>query len=390
MKKIFLAAILALAAIVLTVLLWIFAALRNLPDVSALKRYRPAAAAEVLDRDGGVLAHCYDSKLRIWTPIAAIPKVVIQAVVIAEDDTFFGHHGVNYQATWDALIVDVQRKKFSRGGSTITQQMIKNVFLSKEKTLARKVREFVLARKAEEILSKRRILEIYLNEVEWGDDIYGIEAASRYYFDKIPSELTAGEAALLAGMLPNPHYYEPFKRPEKARRRQKQVLFNMRQARLLTEEEYRSALDAPVVLRQEGSGRFDFSAFKTGGGKACYQQALEQTLLALYGEQALYRGGLRIRTTLDRTLQDDLRRWEESSRDRNLDPPEKVVVVKKDNTIRAIVCGADREEEVRSKLTPPGLMVSIYDYDTAVVSPDSIEREQIILPQPPRDKQKER
>ncbi|HSB34745.1 MAG TPA: transglycosylase domain-containing protein [Nitrospirota bacterium] len=388
MKKIFLAAILAFAAIVLTILLWIFAALRNLPDVSALKRYRPAAAAEVLDRDGGFLAHCYDRKLRIWTPIAAIPKVVIQAVVIAEDDTFFGHHGVNYQATWDALVVDVQRKKFSRGGSTITQQMIKNVFLSKEKTLTRKVREFVLARKAEEILSKRRILEIYLNEVEWGDDIYGIEAASRYYFDKIPSELTAGEAALLAGMLPNPHYYEPFKRPEKARRRQKQVLFNMRQARLLTEEEYRSALDAPVVLRQEGSGRFDFSALKTGSGKACYQQALEQTLLALYGEQALYRGGLRIRTTLDRMLQDDLRRWEESSRDRSLDPPEKVVVVKKDNTIRAIVCGAGREEEVRSKLATPGLMVSIYD--TAVVSPDTIEREQIILPEPHREKSGER
>ena len=390
MKKIFLAALLVLAAAVLTVVLWFFAALRNLPDVSTLKRYRPAAAAEVLDRDGGILTHCYDRKLRIWAPIAAVPRVVVQAVVIAEDDTFFGHHGVNYQATWDALVVDVQRKKFSRGGSTITQQMIKNVFLSKEKTLTRKVREFVLARKAEEILSKRRILEIYLNEVEWGDEIFGIEAASRYYFDKIPSELTAGEAALLAGMLPNPHYYEPFKRPEKAQRRQKQVLFNMRQARLLSEEEYRSALDAPVVLRQEGSGRFDFSALKAGGGKACYQQALEQTLLALYGEQALYRGGLRIRTTLDRTLQHDLRRWEESSRDRNLDPPEKVVVVKKDNTIRAIVCGADREEEVRSKLTPPGLMVSIYDYDTAVVSPDSIEREQIILPQPPRDKQKER
>jgi membrane peptidoglycan carboxypeptidase len=164
----------------------------------------------------------------------------------------------------------------------------------------------------------------------------------------------------------------------------------MRQARLLTEEEYRSALDAPVVLRREGSGRFDFSALKTGGGKACYQQALEQTLLALYGEQALYRGGLRIRTTLDRALQDDLRRWEESSRDRNLDPPEKVVIVKKDNTIKALVCGADREEEVRSKLATPGLMFTINDYDTAVVSPDSIEREQIILPEPPREKPGER
>ena len=111
------------------------------------------------------------------------------------------------------------------------------------------------------------------------------------------------------------------------------------------------------------------------------EQALEQTLLELYGEQALYRGGLRIRTTLDRALQDDLRRWEESSRDRNADPPEKVLVVKQDGAIRAIVCGADKEEEVRAKLATPGLMVSIYD--TAVVSPDSIEKEQIILPESP-------
>jgi membrane peptidoglycan carboxypeptidase len=388
MKKLFFTGLLILAVFVLTIVLWFLAALRNLPEVSALKRYRPSAAAEVFDRDGKILTHFYDGKLRIWTPIAALPKVVIQAVVTAEDDTFFGHHGVNYQATWDALVVDVRRKKFSRGGSTITQQMIKNVLLSKEKTLTRKVREYVLARKAEEILSKRRILEIYLNEVEWGDNIYGIEAASRYYFDKLPSELTAGEASLLAGMLPNPHYYNPFKRLGKARRRQEQVLFNLHQARFLSDEEYRSALDAPIKLRQEGSSRFDFSALTSGSGKACYEQALEQTLLALYGEQALYSGGLRIRTTLNKALQDDLRRWEESSPDKNASVPDKVLVVKQDGVIQAIVCGEGKEAEVRSKLTTPGLLVSIYD--TAVVALDSIERTEIILPEPAKGKPKER
>ena len=388
MKKLLFTGLLVLAVSVLAILLWFFAALHNLPDVSALKRYRPAAAAEVLDKDGGVLTHYYDRKFRVWTPIAALPKIVIQAVVTAEDDTFFGHHGVNYQATWDALVVDVQRKKFARGGSTITQQMIKNVLLSKEKTITRKVREYLLARKAEEILSKRRILEIYLNEIEWGDEVNGIEAACRFYLDKHASEVTAAEAALLAGMIANPHYYNPYKRAEKVSRRQQQVLFKMHQARLLTDEEYTAARTEPIKLRREGSGRFDFTALTGGNGRACYQRALEQTLLSLYDEQALYRGGLTIRTTLDKALQDELRHWEESLLNKTEDVPGKVLVVKQDGVVRAIVCSEGKEEEVRAKLETRGFPMSIYD--TATVSPDSIGREQIILPESPRGKQRER
>ncbi len=378
MKKLFFAVLALLAICGLTILLWFFVVLRNLPDVSVLKRYRPAAASEVLDKEGKVLTQYYDRKFRIWIPISALPDVVIQAVVIAEDDTFFEHHGVNYKATWDALVLDVQKRRFARGGSTITQQMIKNVLLSKEKTITRKLREYVLARKAEEILSKRRIIEIYLNEVEWGENIYGIEAASRYYLDKHASELTAGEAALLAGMLPNPRYYNPFKRMEKARHRQEQVLFNMRQAHLLTDEEHTAALAAPIELRRDGSGRFDFSALSGGNGRPCYQHALEQILVDLFGEHALYRSGLTIQTTLDKTLQEDLSRWEESLQDKTADSSGRITVVKQGDVIRAIVCAQGKEAEILSKFESPGLPFS--GYDTAVVSPDSISREQITLP----------
>jgi membrane peptidoglycan carboxypeptidase len=283
---------------------------------------------------------------------------------------------VNYQATWDALVVDVQRKKFARGGSTITQQMIKNVLLSKEKTITRKVREYLLARKAEEILSKRRILEIYLNEIEWGDEVNGIEAACRFYLEKHASEVTAAEAALLAGMIANPHYYNPYKRAEKVIRRQQQVLFLMHQARILTDEEYAAARAEPITLRREGNGRFDFTAISGGNGRACYQRALEQTLLYLYEEQALYRGGLTIRTTLDKALQDELRRWEESLLNKSEGVPGKILVVKQDGVIRAIVCAEGKEEEVRAKLETRGFPMSIYE--TATISPDSIGREQII------------
>ncbi len=179
MKKIFFSLLGLFALCIVVAALWIAHALSNLPDVTVLKHYRPPTAAEVVDRNGNFLTNYYDKKFRIWVPIASLPDILIRAVVIAEDDTFFGHEGVNYKAVWDALRHDLKKKRFARGGSTITQQMIKNVLLSKEKTITRKLREFVLARKAEEILSKRRILEIYLNEVEWGENIYGVEAASR-------------------------------------------------------------------------------------------------------------------------------------------------------------------------------------------------------------------
>jgi membrane peptidoglycan carboxypeptidase len=313
--------------------------------------------------------------------------MVIRAVVIAEDDTFFGHDGVNYQAVWEALRHDVRKKRFARGGSTITQQMIKNVLLSKEKTITRKLREFVLARKAEDILTKRRILEIYLNEVEWGDNIYGIEAASRFYFEKHAQELNPGEAALLAGMLPNPRYYNPFKRMNKATDRQERVLFNMRQAKQITQEEYDAALASPVTLRQEGSGRFDFGALTGGNGRPCYQRTLEHVLVSLYGESAVYRGGMTIRTTLDRTLQEDIRRWEESSLEKTAGVPGTVLTVKQGGVVRAIVCAEGKDEELQALLQAPGLPINIYD--TAKVSPDSIGREEIILPAAPQEASRE-
>jgi membrane peptidoglycan carboxypeptidase len=383
MKKVILAGlgIFVLCAIILIV--WVVHILAHLPDVSVLKRYRPAVATEVLDKDDNVVTEYFDRKFRIWVPISSLPDVVIHAVVTAEDDTFFEHQGVNYKATWDALVHDWHKKRFARGGSTITQQMIKNVLLSKEKTISRKLREYVLARKAEELLTKRRILEIYLNEVEWGDDIYGIEAASRFYLDKHASELTAGEAALLAGMLPNPHYYNPLKRPEKAKDRQERVLTNMFQAKLITSDEYEAAVKFPPALRQEGSGRFDFSGLNAANGRPNYQHALEQILLRLYGDPGLYRRGLIIKTSLDKKMQDDLNRLDDALPDKASHIYEQLTIVKEDNRIRAIVCTPGKESAIRDQIGTPGLFSPGYDVST--VSLDSITRDQIILPTSPPD-----
>ncbi len=377
MKKILFWGLAALALIILAPAVWLFLSLRDLPDVSVLKHYRPAAASEVLDRNGNSLAYYYERKFRIWVPIASLPDSVIQAVVTAEDDTFFGHKGVNYKAVWDALRHDVQKKRFARGGSTITQQMIKNVLLSKEKTLTRKLREFVLAQRAEELLTKREILGIYLNEVEWGENVYGIEAASRYYFDKHAPELTPAEAALLAGMLPNPRYYNPFKRMDKARQRQEQVLFNMQQAKLMSPEDYQAALAAPITLRDASSTRFDLSLLANGSVRPCHLRALEAVLLEYIGEQGLYRQGLKIRTTIDKSLQDSLIASLATGSVPSGDVPDNVIVMKEGTEIRALSCWGSEDQ---ARAYPGSLGTPSPSYEVLTVQPGSIRKEEIVLP----------
>jgi len=376
MKKFLLSGLGVLLLSVLILSIWLAYIVHNLPDVSVLKNYRPSAAAEVLDKDGGVLTQFYDRKFRIWAPVSGLPEVIVHAVVTAEDDTFFEHKGVNYKAVRDAIVHDVQKHRFARGGSTITQQMIKNVLLSKEKTIIRKIREYVLAQRAEELLTKRRILEIYLNEVEWGDNIYGIEAASRFYLDKHASELTVSEAALLAGMLPNPRYYNPFKRPDKAKTRQDQVLFNMQQARLITQDEYSAALQVTMRLRQEGSSRFDLSALTRKNGRPCYQHALEELLLDMFGEQELYRSGQTIKTTIDKTLQDELAAWENGLQAPELIAPDNIALIRQGAAIRAIICAAGKESVIRSKLELMGSLAS--GYEVYVAGRNTIVREMLI------------
>jgi penicillin-binding protein 1A len=309
--------------------------------------------------------------------VSSIPEIVVQAVVTAEDDTFFEHNGVNYKAAWDALVHDVEKRRFARGGSTITQQMIKNVLLTREKTISRKLREYILARKAEELLSKRKILEIYLNEVEWGDNIYGIEAASRFYFDRHADELSPEEAALLAGMLPNPRYFNPFKRPDKAKDRQERVLSNMLQAKLITRDVYDAAVRSPLDLRQERSARFDFSVLQAMNGRPAYQHALEQILVRLFGDETIYRGGWTIRTTLDKKLQEEMNRLEVTVPNKADQSIDQITVVKQGDQIRAIVCSPGRESSVRDAVALPGFPTSVYDVST--VSPDSVTREQTVL-----------
>ena len=180
------------------------------PDVSVLRKENPKKTAFMEYREQEWKKQGKKKRpVQIWVPFSAISPYAVKAVIIAEDDKFWAHEGFDFEAMQKALEKDLKQKKFKAGGSTISQQLAKNLYLSPSKNPIRKLREAILTWRIERALTKRRILEIYLNVVEWGDGIFGIEAASRHHFGKPAADLSPHEAAKLAAVLPNPRRYQP-------------------------------------------------------------------------------------------------------------------------------------------------------------------------------------
>jgi monofunctional biosynthetic peptidoglycan transglycosylase len=189
-----------------------------------------------------------------WASLGEISRAAVGAVIVSEDWAFYQHKGYDAAQIKEAIQEDVAEGKFARGASTITQQVVKNVFLERDKNLWRKVKELVLAVRVEESVGKRKILETYLNVAEWGEGIFGIRAAARHYFQKAPSELTPREGAFLAMLLPSPkRYSQSFRRRELtryARGTVNRILRKMVQARYITEEELARELVARLAFEK--------------------------------------------------------------------------------------------------------------------------------------------
>jgi monofunctional biosynthetic peptidoglycan transglycosylase len=219
------------------------------PDVSRLKKENPKKTAlmefrEKQSKDKG-------RKLRIdqiWVPLSKISPYLSKSVLIAEDDKFWSHEGFDYEAIQKAIEKDIKMKKFKFGGSTISQQLARNLYLSPEKNLLRKIREAIITWRMEKVLSKRRILELYLNVVEWGNGIFGVEAASRHYYGKTSSELTPQEAARLATVLPNPRRYNPVGDQRYVINRSN-AIYNIMIRRGIVIPEYEEAAEADEILQ---------------------------------------------------------------------------------------------------------------------------------------------
>jgi penicillin-binding protein 1A len=266
----------------------------DLPKIPDLKSYRPKTVSTFYAEDGTVIGLFYKEK-RFPIPLESVPPHVINAFLAAEDSRFFSHSGVDVPGVIRALIKNIRAGTFVQGGSTITQQVTRNFILSRQKTISRKIKEAMLAFRLERTLTKKQILEIYLNEIYLGKGSYGIEAAARTYFGKPAAELSIPEAALLAGLVPNPSKYAPGRSQEAALKRREFVLGRMLHESFISGDQYRTAMADIPVFRENLPNPFQKVPYFT--------EAVRQYIMAKYGEDRLYNDGLQVWTTCDPTLQ---------------------------------------------------------------------------------------
>jgi len=215
----------------------------RLPSVGGLVDRSTNLTIQVKDWKGVFHPFVVGPQNSYWTPSDGIPPEMKWAVIVAEDGNFYQHKGIDVKAIKNAIKYDLEKKSFARGASTITQQVAKNLFLTREKTVTRKFEEIVLAKRMEWTLTKDRILELYLNVVELGPMVYGIGHGAQYYFEKPASELSTRECAFLAAMLPGPKItFNPYKHLGHVLKRSDMILRLLRDRGVLTEEEYRQAM----------------------------------------------------------------------------------------------------------------------------------------------------
>ncbi|HWB51163.1 MAG TPA: penicillin-binding protein 1A [Stellaceae bacterium] len=276
--------------------IWYFG--RDLPDYQQLANYQPPITTRVLAGDGRLLAE-YATERRVFVPITVIPKRVIAAFLAAEDKNFYSHHGVDPISMLRAAVTDIGRWHSSRrpiGASTITQQVAKNMLLSNELSIQRKIKEVLLATRIDDALPKDRILELYLNEIYLGAGAYGVASAALTYFDKPLDELTLGEAAFLAGLPKAPSNYNPVRFPQAARSRRDIVLDQMAEAGFASPAEIAAAKADPVIVRHRQDTAVATAPY--------FAEEVRRQLIAKFGEKMVYEGGLTVRTSLDGRLQE--------------------------------------------------------------------------------------
>ncbi len=275
---------------------------RDLPTVTKVSDYAPAQTTHIVDRKGRLIAEMFEER-RTVVPMDEIPRVLVLSVLAAEDADFYQHRGLDYAGILRALVRDLVKGKKAQGASTITQQLVKNLLLTPERTLARKVKELILARRLEQELSKDQILHLYLNHINFGHGRYGVQEASRFYFGKDVSKLSLSEASLIAGLPQAPSRLSPITHPEAARKRQLYVLGQLAQKRAaywddLPLAEIEAAQREPVKVGTGSESRTDAPEV------ASYAREL---LTSLVGAEAARLGGYRIETTLDLELQKTVR-----------------------------------------------------------------------------------
>jgi len=233
--------ILALLGVALLAGMFIYAYNSVDADVKKVVTYTPDTSSEILDRNGKRIAYIFKKRHRLYATYNEIPVYVVEGLIAMEDTKFFEHNGVNPDAIARAIVKDIMARKFVEGGSTITQQLIKNMFLSRKKTLSRKLKEVILAIKLEKKLSKEQIIERYLNEIAYGNNYLGVKTAAEGYFRKDLKALSLKESAMLVGIPNAPSFYNPLRHYERTLKRANLILRRLRNLGWITQTEYEEA-----------------------------------------------------------------------------------------------------------------------------------------------------
>ncbi len=339
-------------------------------DADKLINYSPDVSSEILDRNGERLAYIFKKRHRLYANYDEIPGLLIEALVAVEDTKFFEHNGINPDAIMRAIVRDIQAGSFVEGGSTLTQQLVKNKLLTRQKTLVRKLNEAVLAIKIENELSKEQILERYLNEIFFGNNYYGVKTAAHGYFHKTLKELSLKECAILVGLPKGPSYYNPLRHYKRALNRANAVLGRMRSIGWITEQEYLAAVkEMPQVHRTT----------LTQNVAPYIVDEVQRRFKGKLGD--IRTGGYKIYTTVDLGMQeiarDAMDMGFEKTTKRYKDNPKKtkfngamVAVENKTGDILALVGGVDYKKSAFNRVTmakrQPGSAFKPFIYQTAL------------------------
>jgi len=342
----------------------------KLPDISALYA-PPSEATRVYASNGELIASLYREN-RDTVPLDEIPAALQRAVIAIEDERFYQHRGVDVRGTARALWRNLLARELREGGSTITQQLARSVFLTQKRQFSRKLAEMMLAVEIERRLTKAEILERYLNQVYFGQGAYGVEMAARVYFGKRAKDLSLAESALLAGLIRAPNIYSPHQNPELAKARQRVVLERMMHLGHITPQQVVRTAEEPLKLTAEGS------AGLIGIRAPYFISYILPYLLERYGEEVVYNGGLRVYTTLDVQMQAAAERavrqgLEQAERQKlKVSQGALVAIDPETGFIRAMIGGYDFEQSQFNRAwqarRQPGSAFKPFIYTTAIAN----------------------
>ncbi|MHC5613706.1 MAG: transglycosylase domain-containing protein [Nostoc sp.] len=340
---------------------------RNLPDVRQLRNFFPSETTYIYDVKGKLLTSIHGEANREVVPLDRISPNLKRAVLASEDNHFYDHHGINPVGVGRAIVVNATAHGVREGGSTVTMQLVKNLFLSRKRVFTRKLAEAVLAIRLEQILNKDQILEMYLNQVYWGHNNYGVQTAARSYFNKSAEYLTLGESAMMAGLIQAPEEFSPFVSMKLAKQKEKEVLGRMLELNWISQLEYDNALKQEIKL-----GRI--KSFQ-GSALPYVTNTVAQELAKKFGRETLLKGGMRVQTTVDADFQmmaeETVSKWHKSLLEQGLSRNQMALVAIDPRThfIKALVGGIDPKTSEFNRATQsqrqPGSSFKPFVYYTA-------------------------